>query len=101
METAFLEGGGEEASQVRSDGGVQHEASIWLEGLRLETRWSRGSGRAVLLAQGLEKVCVQLGRVGALSSHLGCLSWGEECKGVGSGPKHGLGSGRGCGGRCS
>lgn len=58
---------------MRSDGGVQYEASIWLEGLRLETRWSRGSRRAVLLAQGLEKVCVQLGRVGALSAHLGCL----------------------------
>lgn len=46
----FLRVGGEEASQVRSDGGVQYEASIWLEGLRLETRWSRGSRRAVLLA---------------------------------------------------
>ena len=69
----FLRVGGEEASQVRRVGGVQHESSIWLEGLRLETRWSRGSRRAVLLAQGLEKVCVQLGRVGALSAHLGCL----------------------------
>lgn len=62
---------------MRSGGGVQHEVSIWLEGLRLETeveqRWSRGSGRAALLAQGLEEVCVQLGRAGALSAHLGCL----------------------------
>lgn len=58
---------------MRSGGGVQHEVSIWLEGLRLETRWSRASGRAALLAQGLEKVCVQLGRAGALSAHLGCL----------------------------